>query len=189
MGTSTNRPSPNTPTWQPIKATIGNETVPVERQSAEIWRAAAIDRDAKLLSELGGETIAYACSVAGRSTTAAEAMRDLQREIVTRKSVGLTVDMAKRALARAASTGAGAAGFARELFSEAVSYYASRDLPSVVAALGRVATNSDAIALKDGLRDVARSAVSRAGPPPREARGWRGYVSEVIEDLVGRGSR
>lgn len=189
MGTSTNRPSPNTPTWLPLKATIGNVTVPIERQSAEIWRAATIDRDARLASELGSETIAYACAIAEGSSSVVDAVRDLQHEIVSSKTVGLTIDMAKRALARAVGSGAGASGFAGELFSEAVSYYASRDLPSVVAAPGRIATTSDAIAVKAALRDVARASVERAGRPPQDAEGWRNYVTTILKDLSGRGRR
>jgi len=188
MGTSVNRASPNTPSWQVVKAVLGTAEVPIERQSVEIWRAAVRERGERLSLELGNDILAAACEIASRGESPAEAIRQFERRIVETKSVGLTFDMAKRALARSVAQSTGAEGYARELFAEASSYYVSRDLPSFVAAEGRVATTSEAIRLKESVRDVAREAASSAGAPPRDSTGWRAYISDVLDRLQRGGS-
>lgn len=188
MGTSVNRPSPNTPSWQVVKAVIGAKRVPVERQSAEVWRAAVRDSTERLETELGSELLAAACDIAMRSKSPLEAVRQFESRVVETKAAGLTFDMAKRALARACAQSGGAEGYARELFAEAASYYLSRDLPSYVGAEGRVGSSSEAINLKEAVRSIARTTASSAGPPPRDSEGWRAYVSDVLARLQRGGS-
>src|SRR5688500_6977663 len=101
MGTSSNHPSPSTPTWQPLKAVLGDERVPPDRQSAEVWRAALADRDGRLINELGSEIVARAAALADTAPDAASAILSFRSDIVASKSAGLVLDMANRALARA----------------------------------------------------------------------------------------
>lgn len=172
MGTSRNDPSRPIPPWKPALAVLGRTDVAAERQSLEIWRAAAADRGERLVHDLANPTLAEACSLVSEGRTVGEALAAYDEATLHLSDVGLAVDLGRRALARAAAKNSGATGFAGELFAEAVSYYASRDLPSFVAAPGRVSTSSEAIALKEELRNIAREAAYRAGEPPLDRRGW-----------------
>lgn len=183
MGTSSNHPSPSTPTWQPLKVVLGNERVSLERQSAEVWRAALADRDGRLVNELGNEMVARAAAIADTAPDAASAISSFRTDVVASKSAGLILDMANRALARTCHLGGGGSRFAAELMAEAASYYVSRDLPSYVGAQGRVGTTSASIELKTQLRNIARTASERVGPPRTDPAGWRDHVIAVAEYL------
>ena len=158
----------------------------VERQSLEIWRAAAADRGERLLHDLGNPTLAEACALVSRGMSVDGALSAYDEATLHVSDVGLAVDMGRRALVRAVTTNAGGAGFAGELFAEAVSYYAARDLPSFIAAPGRIPNSSAAIDLKENLRSIARQAASGAGEPPVDRRGWNRYVGRVLTALQGR---
>ena len=149
MGTSSNQPSPNTPNWQPAQAILGDPNWPVERQSEELWRSALTDRDGRLTEELVDPLLASACEIAEERIPPASAVQSFNDTLCEQYAAGLTLDMAKRALARASASGSGSVGFAEEFFAEATSYYASRDLPSFVGAAGRIQTSTDSIDLKE----------------------------------------
>jgi hypothetical protein len=189
LGTSANHPSPNTPTWKLAKAVVGREDVPVHRQASEIWRAALGDRAEALKGELASGLIGRAAAIADSAKSPSVAVRQLEQLMLESRSTGLTVEVAKRALARAVAGQTGARGFAAELFAEATSYYVSRDLPSYVAGVGRVATTSGAIQLKAQLRSVAMEAASSRELASTDAAGWRRYVNRVVDDLTKKKSR
>ncbi|MGI9074284.1 MAG: hypothetical protein ACR2JB_23890 [Bryobacteraceae bacterium] len=186
MGTSRNDPSPPIPPWKPALAVLGRTDVPAERQSLEIWRAVAADRGERLLRDLANPTLAEACSLIAKGRSVSDALDAYDEATLHIADVGLAVDLGRRALARAAVNSSGPSGFASELFAEAVSYYASRDLPSFVAAPGRIANSSAALDLKENLRKIARKTASQAGEPPLDRRGWHRYVSRVLTALQGR---
>ncbi|MDE0084721.1 MAG: hypothetical protein OXU23_03350 [Candidatus Poribacteria bacterium] len=185
MGTSTNQSSPNIPRWQPVQTILGNLDWEAERQSMEIWQAAFTDRDGQLIEDLADPLLASACELAEERISPAQAVQSFDNTLSRQYAAGLTLDMAKRALARASADESGSVGFAEELFAEATSYYASRDLPSFVGAPGRVQTTSDSIALKENLRNIARSAARTAASIATDPEGWRSYISKVIASLCG----
>ena len=189
MGTSSSQPSPNHPRWLPAIAVLGNPDWPVERQSTEIWRAAFDDRDGRLESELSDPIIATAGLIAGSGIAPFQAMQEFDAAASERNSIGLTVDMARRAMARACADGTGSSGFASELFAEAVSYYASRDLAGIVGASGRVQRTSDSLSLKEGLREVARQAARIGSANPADIDSWSTYVSATLDSLRSSGIR
>lgn len=190
MGTSTSHPSPDTPSWRIARQVLGRDAAPLARQSEEIWKAATADRGGRLNDELASPVLAAAGSVAAQSTSAVEALRAFNRIAAEQRASGLALEMGRRALMRAVTVGGGAASFGAELFAEAVSYYASRDLSSYVGASGRVTTSSDSIALKDGLRAIARGAAGEA-QIRTDSDGWSTYVRDTLAVLTrgtsGRG--
>jgi hypothetical protein len=185
MGTSANQPSPRTPNWKLANAILGHPAASAERQSEEIWRAAAADRGERLAVELGSPLLAAASRIASEIASPAQAARAFETSILEAHASGLALDLGKRALVRAVAGGGGATRFAAELFAETAAYYVSRDLPSVVAAPGRVSSTSAAIALKDQVRSVAKEASAKVELRTDTA-GWRGYVSGVISELQRR---
>lgn len=185
MGTSKNVSSPDTPPWKPLLAILGRSDISPERQAQEIWRSAFAERGIRLLDEFGSPAVAIACGIAAGSTDLRDASRSFTNYLAAEHRAGFATEIAKRALVRAISTNAGAEGFARELFAEATSYYASRDLPSFVGARGRIETVSSSIELKNKLKDIARTAVGSAGQPPIEPGRWAHFTETVIKKLRG----
>ena len=183
MGTSTNQSSPNTPGWRPVKAILASTEWSVERQSLEIWRAALNDRQGRLQLELSDPLVANAGVIAEERVNPAQAMRAFDQTAVESYSAGLILDMAKRALVRASAARSGAEGFASELFAEAASYFASRDLPSYVGRPGRIQTSTGAIAFKNQIREIARQTALSASRVRTDIGGWQAYVSETLSSL------
>ena len=186
MGTSSNQSSPNTPSWNIAQAALGSLSLDPEQQSEELWQSALTDRDERLTEELADPLLASACAIAEERISPALAVQSFDNTLSQQYAAGLTFDMAKRALARASAAESGSLGFAEELFAEATSYYASRDLPSFIGAPGHVQTTSDSIALKDNLRTIAREAARTASSIiTTDPGGWRSYISEVLASLRG----
>lgn len=183
MGTSTNQASPRTPSWGLVQAILGDPQVLVERQSQEIWRAAATDREGRLVADLGSSLLAVACGIASERTDPATAVGNFELFLLRERGFGLALDIAKRALARAAASGSGAPGFGAELFAEVISYYASRDLPGLVGS--RLPTTSSSIRLKEQLRGIARRAAAAVDPPSSSPDMWRTFVGSVLASLQG----
>ena len=161
MGTSTNQRSPaNIPSWRIAQRVLGASEVPIERQTLEVWNAATADRAGRLATELCSASIVDAVRIAATSAQPTNAVNQYDDILNQRQDSGVVYDVARRALLRAVSRKEGAEGFAKELFVEAANYYVSRDMPSVVAAKGRVATMTEAIAIKQRVRDQTKDAVT-----------------------------
>ena len=96
------------------------------------------------------------------------------------------MEFGRRALARAAMSKTGAAGFAAELFAEATSYYVARDLPGFVGSPNRVQNARESLSLKAGLQKAAREAAS-VGTVSAEPTSWAQYIDNVLERLTRRG--
>jgi hypothetical protein len=186
MGTSTSHPSPDTPSWRIVRQVLGREQAPVERQSEEIWKAVIAERSGRLQEELASPVFAAASSIAAASPSALEAARAFNQVAAEQRATGLALEMGRRALMRAVTAGGGAEGFGGELFAEAVSYYVSRDISSFVGAAGRVGTTTEAIALKDGLRAIARG-VAGGVPLRTDHDGWSAFVRNTFA-LLARGT-
>jgi hypothetical protein len=185
MGTSSSRRSPNKPYWRPVRVTVGDLDQSPERQSREIWRAATADETERLHASVSHAVLASACEIADAESNPSNAVSYFNRALAEQFESGPAFDLARRALARAVAEGGGSPKFAQEVFAELASYYASRDLPSVVATEGKVRTTSAAIELKEALRRIARAAVTETGDPRPEPDGWRQYVTEVLAHLTG----
>ena len=182
MGTSANQPSPKTPNWRLANAVLGNVTTSPERQHQELWRAAFGDQGDALVEALGNPLLAKACALSKRSISPSEAIGRLEKSLLDSNNASLILDLGKRALIRTVAARKGAAGFASELFVETVSYYASRDLPSFVGAKGRISTTSDAIELKNQIREHTRK-ITKMFPVKTDPKGWKNYVSKVLDAL------
>ena len=185
MGTSKNVASPDTPPWKMALAVLGRLDIPVPKQNREIWRSVQAERGPEAVDEFSQPALATACRLAAESSDVRVSLHNYEEHLANNDKNGFAVEIAKRALARAVHSEQGAEGFARELFAEATSYYASRDLPSFVGSRGRVNTTSDAIALKASLKETTRSIVRSAGAPAVDPEGWAEYVGGVFRRLRG----
>lgn len=185
MGTSKNVASPDTPPWKMALAVLGRPDVPVLKQNREIWRSVQAERGPEAADDFSQPVLATACRLAAESSDARISLHTFEEHAASQNKGGFAVEIAKRALVRAVHAQQGAEGFARELFAEATSYYASRDLPSFVGASDRVKTTSAAIALKSSLKETTRSIVRSAGAPAVDPNGWAKYVGGVFRKLRG----
>lgn len=187
MGTSKNVRSPDIPPWKPFLAVVGRPDVPVERQARELWRAAYADRGPRLEDDFSQRTLAIACALAATSRDVQAALREYDAANQQEHRAGLGIEIGRRALARAIARGTGATGFAAGFFGDASSYYASRDLPSFVGAVGRVQNTSSAIELKDAITQITRDLISNIEPPRPGSEGWASFVKSAL--MVLRGTR
>jgi hypothetical protein len=183
MGTSRNDPSPDIPPWRRARAVLGNPHFSVSQQGAALWQAAIAERGEELRSELSDPVLARACLLADRRSPVVETLRTFDNVLFDNRSASVTLEFARRALGRAALTREGARGFAAELFAEITAYYASRDLPSVVAAPNRLPTVSESIRLTHELRSTVRERVRDLGEPGVRPRAWARYVQRVLGAL------
>jgi hypothetical protein len=185
MGTSKNVSSPDIPPWRIALAVLGRNGVPLTRQHQEIWRSVEAERGSHFADEFSQPALATACRLATNAKDVVSTIQRFDNHLSEMRQSGFATEIARRALARTVNARLGSDGFARELFAEATSYYASRDLPSVVGSRGRVETPSQAIALKDQLKDITRALVTSVGPVAVDPDGWTRYVSKVVRGLRG----
>jgi hypothetical protein len=185
MGTSKNFASPDTPPWKFALAVLGRLDVPLERQNREIWRSVEAERGPRTANEFSHPALATACRLASNASNVQVSLNSYEKHLAEQGKSGFAVEIGRRALARAVFSKQGSEGFARELFAEATSYYASRDLPSFVGSSGRVKTTSAAIALKADLKEITRTIVQSAGPPAVDPEGWGKFVGTVVKRLRG----
>lgn len=194
MGTSTNQPSARRdPSWMAARAALGSTTLPLERQSQEIWRAAISDPTVDLQGRLSSAAVSEALELAGSSSDAPSAVRSYGDRLQQSADSSLFTEVARRALARAVLANEGGRGFAAELFAETAAYYVSRDLPSAVGSPGRVKNTSDALSLKRAVTQVARAAALAVAEKStafetggaQSAGAWKTYVRKVLSVLSG----
>jgi hypothetical protein len=183
MGTSRNDPSPPTPSWKTALAVLGRTDVSVDMQVREVCRAAAQDRHAGLGRDLSHPLLATAWELSRQGLSAQRALETYDDAALHVANVGLAVEFGRRALARCTLQGPATTSFPAELFREVFGYYVARDLPTVVAAKGRVSAVSDAIQLKSSIRNLVRSRVSDLGEPSKGPAGWKTFVAKVTDAL------
>jgi hypothetical protein len=183
MGTSRNDRSPDTPNWKPVLAVIGNSNVEAERQNLEIWRAAVAENGPLLERSLGGPFLVQVCRVLGQRLEVANAVAEFDTAARVTKESTFVSDLARRAFIRSSARNDSASGFIEETFSEIVTYYASRDLPSYIGATGRISDVSQSVDLKKSLQKATREKVSAVGKPPTDSSGWKRYVVRVLAAL------
>lgn len=186
MGTSRNDPSPPTPSWKAARAVLGKTDVTVAMQVREVCRAAAHDRGGALQRELSHPLLAKAWQLSKEGLSPHQALATFDEAAHHVANVGLAVEFGRRALARSTLQAPTVTSFASELFSDAISYYVARDLPSVVAVEGRVKAVSDALKLKSSIRSFVQSRVSDLGEPSKTRTGWQSFVSKVTDALQKR---
>ena len=190
MGTSRNDPSPSTPPWKMARTILGQQSQEPDRQARQLWMAALRDTENPLFRELASPGVAAGCRIAEERLAPAEAIKAFTRAVTDSREAGLAVDLAKRALVRTASQGGDAGAYGREVFAEAVSYYAARDLPSVIGAAGKISTASEAVALKEALRADAKAVLASVAKPTATVDSWTRFVEASIAALVKpRGAR
>lgn len=186
MGTSRNDPSPDIPVWHPTMSLLGRRNIPANRQTQEIWRSiSADDSGERFASSLSSPMLAEACRIVDQQSSIQDGIRRFDESIAAQYETGLTLDMGRRALARTLANGGHSQEFVAELFTEAVSYYASRDLPSVVGCSGRIGTATELVQLKQAIRQTTRDTVLKAGVPIYDHDGWGKYILGVVELLKG----
>jgi hypothetical protein len=195
MGTSSNQSSPRRdPSWIAARIALANSAFPVDRQSKELWRAAAADVDADLQRRIGDSVFAQAATLAQSHLSSEGAVTAFQNVLDKASAASVFTEIGKRALARASQSTQGSIGFAGELFAETASYYVSRDLPSVVGLNARPTSVKAALSIKQLVCNQARTAAASiaassgifSNSKSISTREWRAYVSAVITALKGQ---
>jgi hypothetical protein len=166
-----------------------------ERVLQDIWRAAGNQPDGDLATLLAQPIIGDLAGIASSSSSPQEASREALRAVARSRQASLAADIARRAVAQAASsTGApdteAAGRYVERVFAEATNYLMSRDLPGYVRTDTRLQTVADSLAFKENLMTETARAVQRVGLPqsfgPSE---WSAFVRAVVAELERRPGR
>ncbi|MBN1316518.1 MAG: hypothetical protein JXA42_13665 [Anaerolineales bacterium] len=190
MGTSMNQGSPRTPNWRAASIAYISDSIPLERAVQEIWRAAENQPEGNLPEELANPIVAKCLEIAKSAQTHNEASHDSRRAIAISGQASLAADIAQRAVVQSFQSKENREkAFAQALFSEAIDYLVSRDLPGYVGVGGRVKTVSQAIEFKNAIRSQVIRVINEI-PQPSGLKSdpsiWRKYVFQVVSHLTGR---
>jgi hypothetical protein len=180
MGTSRNDPSADIPPWRRARAVLGRPDFTPDQQGTVLWQAAFAERSQALLGELSDPLLARVCLLADQHAPVVETLQTFDNVLYENHAASVTLDFARRALGRAALTEGGARAFAAELFAELTAYYASRDLPSVLATPNKIRTISESARLTHELRKTVLDKVRELGDPSTRPQGWARYVRRAL---------
>ena len=190
MGTSISQRSPNTNNWRAVAAIYRSEEIPVERAVQEVWRAATNQPLGDLKSALAAPIIAQCLGITLEAKSPSEAYHTISKMVALKGLSTLATDLAKRAAVNSFSKpGNRRLNFAESLFSEAINYLVSRDLPGYVGVGDRISNVSDIIKFKKSVRQQVEITVNKYNVPvsvEKEYDSWKTYVGNVIDILVGK---
>jgi hypothetical protein len=190
MGTSISHRSPSTPNWHAAISTYGTEAFTVDRVVKEIWRAATNQPIGDLKSDLAAPIISQCLGAALNAESPEQAYHNTSRMIALSGFSTLATDIAKRAVVSSfLKTENRNANFVKSLFSEAVNYLISRDLPSYVGTGDRIKNVSATMDFKKQVKNEVETIVGRHPIPnglERDAEAWKTYVERTISSLAGK---
>jgi len=188
MGTSVSHRSPETHNWHAVAASYLSESFTVERITQEIWRAATNQPSGDLAMSLAEPIIAECLKTVMNSSSAQEAVYDVSRLISVSGEANLATDIARRAAVNSfMESGNRRMNFIKSLFSEAVDYLVSRDLPGYVGWGDRIRDVSSSIAFKRNIKQQVENIIGNN--PVREniemnSESWKAYIISQIKNLT-----
>lgn len=185
MGTSVSQGSPATVPWKMVNAAYRNDNIQPENLTKLLFRASGAEAETDLGMMLTEPIIGYCFSIATTQNIASDAVREVNRKIVSTSNNGLGVEIAKRAIIQSFYSDQRDMGFVEALFSEVTNYLVSRDLSPLIGTSNRLKTVSDAIVLKDKIGARVQEIVRNQGNPPRgeDNSQWQTYVLGILEEL------
>jgi hypothetical protein len=185
MGTSVNQSSPHTLNWKAAQAGYRDPSIPINRVTTEIWRAASNQPAGNLEQLLAHPIIAQIGALVERSSSSLDLSRKSALEIARSKHSSLATEIARRACLQVAGTKDWRRDFTVRLFAEATAYLVSRDLPGYVG-LGRVHNVEEAARFKLSLSQHAADVVARVDVPREFTESsWASHVKKVVSHLRG----
>jgi len=189
MGTSISHSSPPTNNWRAVAATYLSESIGTERVIQEIWRAASHQPTGDMGSDLAQPVIQRCLQIALEARSPQDAYQNTARMIALSEKSTLATDIAKRAVVGVfLRKEERASCFVRLLFSGAVDYLISRDLPSYIGKGNRLENVTDSIKFKISIKQQVETIVS-AFPISREIAQdpveWKNYIKNVVASLAG----
>jgi len=186
MGTSTSHPSPNRPTWNSVRRTLGDQFVPPDRVVNELWTVALRDTDAPISDQMSSPIVYELALLSQRSSSCEEAVRAATRAIVKSKASSILVELAKRALMSSFQASEDRVqAFAGGFFAEVAAYLSSRDIPGLLGMSERLRTVSSTIDFKAELKALTRKEASRVRASLESPQHWKEYVASVTHSLTG----
>lgn len=166
------------------QSVLGRTSVSTRRQHLELWRAVITEQGETLARQLSSPVVAQACGLAATSRSPQEATAALSA-LLAREITPFAFDLAARALRRACAARGGARGFAKELFAEATTYFASAHLSSAIGGRDMIADPAQMVRLGEELQKVTRDMVAEFGDPHYQGNQWPFYVGKVLDALAG----
>lgn len=188
MGTSVSHRSPDTLNWRAVAATYLSESLPIERITQEIWRAATNQGEDNLVVTLSEPIISECLKTVMSSDSVQDAVGGVASLIASSGDVSIATDIARRATVTSfLRSGNRRMNFVSSLFAEAVDYLVSRDLSGYVGLGNRVSDVSSSMALKQDIKSQVIHIIEETPLPEKteeDADNWREYVLSQTRRLT-----
>jgi len=190
MGTSVSHHSPDTHNWRAVAASYLSKDFTIERINQEIWRAATNQPAGNLPMSLAEPIIADCLKTVMSSSSAQEAAHAVSKLVAVSGEANLATDIARRAAVTSfLEPGDRRMNFIRSLFSEAVNYLVSRDLPGYVGLSDRIRDVSSSIIFKRDIKKRVENIIDKN--PAQEyietdSDSWKTYIVSQTRNLTNR---
>lgn len=190
MGTSSSHRSPSTANWNAVAAGYMHESIPVERLTQELWRAATNQPLGDLTEDLSAPIISACLQIALDSDEPTAAVMEARNAIAHSGEVTIATDFAQRAIVQSLRADEERTlAFVQALISEASNYLVSRDLSGYLGLGQRINNISDSIDLKISIQESMKKLVGKI-PIPKDLvktpDNWKIFINRVINEIAGR---
>lgn len=186
MGTSKNYGSPGTPRWNAVRIGYTNGAIPMDRVSAEVWRAATSENSH--LENMIGSDLVYRChEIVARSNSAIEAYQRFNREAMTSKSSSIITEFAKRAIVQSYRGDENPAASWRSNFvGELTDYFVSRDVAGYYGTGCRNKNINQVLHFRREIREIVGNKINNQHADIKNASDWRGFVAQSLDLLKNK---
>lgn len=187
MGTSKNYPSPKTPRWNAVRMGYTNNSLPLERVTAEVWRAATSEN--KALESMIASDLIFKCNkIVSSAASALEAHRTFTAEIIGSKTNSLVVEFAKRAIVQSFQRGSGdlAHSWRSNFVSELTDYFVSRDIAGFFGAGCRNKNISEINTFRRELKGIVSDKIRSMDMKVETFGDWKNFVGLSLERLKSK---
>lgn len=188
MGTSKNYPSPNTPRWNAVRSGYKNGAIPVDRVSAEVWRAATSENQ-NLESMISSDLVFRCHQIVAVSGSAIEAYNEFNKEVMTSKANSLVTEFAKRAIVQSFhETDNPVQSWRGNFVAELTDYFVSRDIAGYFGSDCRNKNVTELLAFRKDIKQVVGKKINDKPTEINTSADWKSYISQSINLLKNKES-
>jgi hypothetical protein len=187
MGTSKNYPSPNTPRWNAVRSGYKNGAIPVDRVSAEVWRAATSENQ-NLESMISSDLVFRCHQIVSSASSAIDAYKEFNKEILVSKANSLVTEFAKRAIVQSFhDTDNPSASWRGNFVAELTDYFVSRDIAGYFGADCRNKNVTELLAFRKDIKQIVGRKVNEGSVEINSPSEWQSYVGRSMNLLKNKG--
>lgn len=186
MGTSKNYPSPNTPRWKAVRTCYTKKSIPIERVTAEVWRAATSE-NVELTNMLSSDILFKCNQIVENSTSAIEAYTRFNEEIITSKQSSLATEFAKRAIVSSFVSTEPVSAWRSNFISEMTDYFVSRDIAGYFGSDSRNQNVIELIGFRNDIKKIVSQRVDSSNSKIGDTTQWQEFIQISLDKLKNNG--